>query len=348
MLGLQARSVDHVAVLGDVLDDRLDLLLLVAHLAQRARHRLVDDLHRAAADELLELHQREVGLDAGGVAVHHEADGAGRREHRGLRVAVAVLLPQLHDLVPRLGGELVDLLVGDVHRADRVVGGLVLAHHALVGVGVAGVAVVGPDHRGELGGALVRRAGHQRGDRRRHRAAAVGVVAEAHRHQQRAEVGVADAELAVVARGVADRLGREVREADRDVHRGDDELDRLGEQLGVERVVVLEELHQVERREVARGVVERHVLRARVRRGDPPRLRVGVPVVDRVVVLQARVGALPRGRADLAEQLAGVDALDDLAGAAGPQAEGGALLDRAHELVADADRVVGVLVLDAR
>ena len=49
---------------------------------------------------------------------------------------------------------------------------------------------------------------------------------------------------------------------------------------------------------------------------------------------------------DLAPQLAGVDGLDDLAGRAGPQAELGALLDRAHELVGDPDRVVGVLVLD--
>ena len=71
----QAGGVDDVAVLGDVGDDRLDLLGLVAHLAQRARDGLVDDLHRAAADQLLELDQREVRLDAGGVAVHHEADG---------------------------------------------------------------------------------------------------------------------------------------------------------------------------------------------------------------------------------------------------------------------------------
>ena len=303
-----------MAVLGDVLDDRLDLLLLVAQLAERPRHGLVDDLHRAAADELLELHEREVGLDAGGVGVHHEGDGAGGREHAGLRVAVAVLLPQLHDLVPGLRGELVHVAVGGVQRAHRVVGGLVLAHDPLVGVGVAGVAVVGTDHSGELRGALVGLTGHQRRDRGGHRAAAVGVVAEAHRHQQRAEVGVADAELAVVAGGLTDRLGREVGEADRDVHRGDDQLDGLREQRRVEGVVVLEELHQVQRRQVAGRVVQRHVLRARVGRRDPARLRVGVPVVDRVVVLQTRVSALPGGLGDLLPQVAGVDLLDHLAG----------------------------------
>jgi hypothetical protein len=44
-------------VLGDVLDDRLDGLLGVAHPPQCPRDRAVDDLHRAAADELLELDQ---------------------------------------------------------------------------------------------------------------------------------------------------------------------------------------------------------------------------------------------------------------------------------------------------
>ena len=348
VLGLQARSVDDVTVLGDVVDDRLDLLGLVAELLQRPRDGLVDDLHRAAADELLELHQGEVGLDAGGVAVHHEADGAGGREHRGLRVAEAVGLTQRDHVGPRGRRQLVGRGVVDVQSAHRVVGGLVLAHDPLVGLGVAGVPVVGADHAGQLGRALVGGPGHQRGDGRGHRTATLGVVAQAHGHQQGAEVGVADAELAVVDGGLTDRLGREVGEADGDVHRGDDELHRLREQLGVEGVVVLEELQQVQRSEVARGVVQRHVLRARVGRGDPPGLGVGVPVVDRVVVLQARVGALPRGGGDLAPQVAGVDGLDDLAGLAGAQTEVGALLDRAHELVADAHGVVGVLVLDRR
>ena len=75
MLGPQARGVDHVAVLGDVLGDRLDLLVRVAEVLQRPRHGLVDDLHGAAADQLLELDQGQVGLDAGGVAVHHQPDG---------------------------------------------------------------------------------------------------------------------------------------------------------------------------------------------------------------------------------------------------------------------------------
>ncbi len=80
----------------------LDLGVVVAEPAQRPRHRLVHDLEVPAAGQLLELHQREIGLDAGGVAVHQQSDRAGRREHGGLGVAVAVPLAEPDRLVPAL------------------------------------------------------------------------------------------------------------------------------------------------------------------------------------------------------------------------------------------------------
>ncbi len=86
----------------DVADDGVDLVVVVAELEERGGHGVVDDLDHAAADELLVLHEREVGLDAGGVAIHHEADGAGGREHGDLRVAVAVLLAVGECLVPAI------------------------------------------------------------------------------------------------------------------------------------------------------------------------------------------------------------------------------------------------------
>jgi hypothetical protein len=42
---------------------------------------VVNDLDHAAANEPLLLYERKIGLDAGGVAIHHEADGARGREH---------------------------------------------------------------------------------------------------------------------------------------------------------------------------------------------------------------------------------------------------------------------------
>ena len=105
----------------DVADDGVGLVAGVAELEQRRGHGVVHDLDHAAADQLLVLHQREVGLDAGGVAVHHEADGAGGREHRDLRVAVAELLAVGEGFVPggragfvERGGHV--LLVDVVHR----------------------------------------------------------------------------------------------------------------------------------------------------------------------------------------------------------------------------------------
>ena len=86
----------------DVADDGVDLGVVVAELEERGGDGVVDDLDHAAADELLVLDEGEVGLDAGGVAIHHEADGAGGREDGDLRVAVAVLLAVGESLVPAI------------------------------------------------------------------------------------------------------------------------------------------------------------------------------------------------------------------------------------------------------
>ena len=77
-----------------------DLGLGVAELAEGGGDGVVDDLDHAAADELLVLDEGEVGLDAGGVAVHHEADGAGGGEDGDLGVAVAVLFAVGEGAVP--------------------------------------------------------------------------------------------------------------------------------------------------------------------------------------------------------------------------------------------------------
>ena len=114
-----------------------------------------------------------------------------------------------------------------------------------------------------------------------------------------------------------------------------------------QRVVTVHELHQVQRGQVARGVVEAHVFSAWVRCGDTPGFGVSVPVVDRVVVLDTRVGALPRRFGNLAEQILRVDSVEHLVCDPRPKPEGGVLLDRAHELIRHPDRVVRVLVLHA-
>ena len=56
---------------------------------------LLTILRKPLADQLLVLDQGDVGLDAGRIAIHHEGDRAGGSEDGGLRVAVAVGLAQL-------------------------------------------------------------------------------------------------------------------------------------------------------------------------------------------------------------------------------------------------------------
>ena len=84
----------------DVADDGVGLIVIVSQLEQRRGHGVVHDLDHAAADQLLVFHQRQVGLDAGGVAIHEESDGAGGSENGDLGIAVAELLAVGESFVP--------------------------------------------------------------------------------------------------------------------------------------------------------------------------------------------------------------------------------------------------------
>ena len=88
--GLKPGAPSMVPCAIDVRNDRGSLLRRITQMHQRLRDGVVDDLDDAAADQLLVLHQRQIGLDARGVAIHHEADGAGGRQHGDLRILVAV------------------------------------------------------------------------------------------------------------------------------------------------------------------------------------------------------------------------------------------------------------------
>ena len=154
-LGLQGGVVDAGRLRQAAVTDGIDLDLgdvgfAIAERAERLGHRAVDDLPVAAAGELLELHHGEVGLDAGGVAIHDQADGAGRRDHGGLRVAVAVLFAERQRLVPGGLGVRDQILVGARAVVERdgglrhllvagalVIGGAaVVAHHLEHGIAV--------------------------------------------------------------------------------------------------------------------------------------------------------------------------------------------------------------------
>ena len=185
MLGGQVRRADDRLLGVDVGDDVGDLGVVVAEVAKRPRHGLVDDRHRPAADELLRLDEAEVGLDPGRVAVEHERNRAGRRQDRCLRVAHAVLLAVADRRLPRLLGGADDVGRHGVDALDAL-GGIAVhaqdAEHVLLVGGEPGERAH-PRRRAGRGGVGV--TGHQRRDRRRPRPPGDGVVRQPEGHQQR-------------------------------------------------------------------------------------------------------------------------------------------------------------------
>ena len=116
------------AVADRVVDDRLGLLRAIAEYAQGFRHRLVDDLEVAAASKFLELDQGKVGLDAGGIAIHQEADSAGGGQHGGLRIAEAKALAFVEHLVPEIAASILQDFTGSPSTATTHVPQLLVSH----------------------------------------------------------------------------------------------------------------------------------------------------------------------------------------------------------------------------
>ena len=345
VLGPDVRRTQDRHVLVDVGGDLLDLLGGVAEPGERTRNGLVDDGHRAAADQLLHLDETEVGLDAGGVAVHHEADGAGGSEHRGLGVAHTDVRGDVTGLGPgETGGH--EQIGGHAVLLDAMGGGTMLLEHAQHVLGVLGVAGEGAHAGGGAGRGGIGMTGHERGDGRGQRTTLIGVVGKTEGHEQGADVGVAQPELTELVGVLTDRDGRVIGVADEDLLRGEHDLDGVAVGLDIEGVIGREVLEQVDAGEVAGRVVDVHVLGAGVRTVDATGVAGGVPVVDGGVELHAGVGALPCGLGDLTHEVAGLDGLDDGAVAHGTQVPIGVVDHGLHELVGDTHGVVGVLVLD--
>ena len=280
---------------------------------------------------------------------------------RGLRVAVAVLLAERERVVPCRAGRLDDRggAVRGVEAARehgqalvRALGGVVggaavVADHAQHRLAVRVVLREGAELARHLRRGGVGDAGEQRGVGAGLRERLGRVVGDALHHEQRAEVGVAEAERAVVVRELRNRWTRVLRHQHGDLEHDRPQPGRVRVRLGVELAgLLVEEAQQVERGEVARGVVEEHVLRARVRAADAAPGRGGVPLVDRRVVLHAGVGGLPGGEGDAVPQRARRERLRHGAVGAAHEVPLAVLADGVEEVGGHAHRVVRVLAGD--
>ncbi|CAB4767870.1 unannotated protein [freshwater metagenome] len=229
-----------------------------------------------------------------------------------------------------------DLGVGIAVHAQHV------EHVALVGC----EAGKWPHAAGDACACGVRVTSHHRGKCTGPSAAAVGVVWHAECHQERTNVCVAQAQLTEEVAVLANLFCWVVGVAYKNFLCGEHHFDGVTVCVYIEDVVIAKELQQVDGCKVACRVVDVHVFAAWVGTVDAARCMRGVPLVDGGVELQAWVGAFPRGGGNLAPQVAGTNAANwctILNGLVRPVA---IFLDCVHELVGDAHRVVGVLVLD--
>ena len=298
MVFFEVRRALDGASLVDVRDDLAGLLGGVVELHQRLGHGVVDDLDDAAADQLLVLDECEVGLNAGGVAIHHEADCASGSEHGDLGILVAELFAVSEGGVPGfLGGQ--EELGLNALGLDAANGITMHADHFQHGLLVHLVAWERTFAFRDARRLCVGFAAHQRGDGAGNVAAFVGVVGEGHGHQQGAEIGIAKAQrtesvgvFGDTRRGIAGVVYE-------NLLRGDGDIDGVLEGFHIEFAVGAEILHKVQRGQVARGVVQEHVLGARVRGIDARGVPASVPAIDGGVVLHARIAAMPGGVGNL-------------------------------------------------
>ena len=106
------------------------------------------------------------------------------------------------------------------------------------------------------------------------------------------------------------------------------------------------ELHEIERCEIARGVIQEHILGAGVGRVNAVGIGARIPAVDRGVKLHARIAALPRRLRNLVHHLPRGQRFRATAVGDVLQTPVLPLRHRLHKLVGRTHGIVGILKLD--
>ena len=207
-----------------VFDDFVGLLFIIAQLTEGVGHALIHNFKVPAAGQLFEFDQSKVGLDSGGIAVHHQSDSAGGCDHGDLRVAVTVLFAQFKCAVGILAGGLEQVIGTDARVDTQGQDGKALV---LFGGFIPGGTAVVADHAehvlpvvlisGEssqlfrhLGAGGVAGHVHDGGNGAAQCHALLAVVGYALNHQQGADIGIAEAKSAEFIGEFGDLLRRKL------------------------------------------------------------------------------------------------------------------------------------------
>ena len=117
VLGLQVGSSLDGPVGVNEIHNLCRLLVGITKLEERFGNNVIDDLDEPAAHQLLVFHQSQIRLNARGIAIHHEADGAGRSKHGDLCVTEAMLHAAPERLLPNALRRLPER-IGNVARVN--------------------------------------------------------------------------------------------------------------------------------------------------------------------------------------------------------------------------------------
>ena len=147
-------------------------------------------------------------------------------------------------------------------------------------------------------------------------------------------------------RVLRDLLDRVTRVVDDDFLRGDEDPHRRFESLDVERAFRVLELHQVQRGEIAGGVIEKEIFRTRIGRILPARSFAGMPFVNGGIELHPGVTADMRAFRDFPQQACAHPSLAAAFRPHPPRPPFAAFHRGVHELVTHAHRQVLVLIHD--
>ena len=171
-----------------------------------------------------------------------------------------------------------------------------------------------------------------------------GVIWDAHLHEHRAEVGKAQTKGAVLPRSLRDGFAGERGHENADFENNGPQTGGVLETIDIKSpALTVVELHEVDGRKIACGVVKEHVLRTWVRSVDPSFSWTGVPFIDGAVVLQTRVCASPSGEADLIPEFLGRNGLGHRAIGSVGERPVAARFNCLEELVGEPNGVVGIL-----